>query len=65
MRLLFWRSHGGHPGKKLDAIEQQAAKTHKQNIKNIVESRKEAAKLKVALKQNNITLQLAKAIGHN
>lgn len=64
MKLRFWRSHGGRPSKQLDAIEQQAAKTHKENIKRIVDTRKDAVILNRALKQNNITLQLAKAIGH-
>lgn len=64
MKLLFWRSHGSRPGKKLDAIEQQAQKTHKENIKRIVATRKDAVILNKALRQNNITLQLAKAIGH-
>lgn len=64
MKLLFWRRNGGRPSKQLDAIEQQAKKTHKENIKKIVETRKDAVILNRALKQNNITLQLAKAIGH-
>jgi len=64
MRWLFWRKHGAHPSKQLDAIEVEAAKTHKENIKNIVKSRKDAGKVIVELKRNNITLELAKAIGH-
>lgn len=64
MRLLFWRKHGPHPSKKLDAIEEAAAKTHQENIKNIVKSRKDAGKVIAELKRNNITLELAKAIGH-
>lgn len=65
MKLLFWRRNGGRPSEQLDAIEKEAAKTHKKNIKKIVAARQDAAKLNVVLKQNNITLQLAKAIGHN
>lgn len=64
MRLLFWKRDGVPAGKKLDAIEVQAAKTHKQNIDKIVKSRKQAATVIVELKRNNITLELAKAIGH-
>lgn len=64
MKLIFWRRNGGRPSKQLDAIEEQAAMTHKKNIEKIVKSRKEAVKLNTVLKQNNITIELAKAIGH-
>lgn len=64
MKLLFWRKHGKRPSKQLDAIEKQATKTHQQNIARIVKSRKDAVTLSVVLKQNNITIELAKAIGH-
>lgn len=64
MKLIFWRRNGGRPSKQLDAIEEQAATTHKKNIEKIVKSRKEAVKLNTVLKQNNITIELAKAIGH-
>ena len=65
MKLLFWRRNGWRPSAQLDAAEQQAKKTHQKNIRKIVEARKDAVKLNVVLKQNNITLQLAKATGHN
>lgn len=64
MKWLFWRKHGTHPTKKLDAIQAEAAKTHRKNIQKIVQSRKDAGKVIVELKRNNITLELAKAIGH-
>lgn len=64
MKWLFWKKHGAHPSRKLDAIEVQAAKTHQQNIKKIVKSRGDAVKVIKELKRNNITLELAKAIGH-
>lgn len=64
MKLKFWERNGSRPSKQLDAIERQAAETHKENIKRIVATRKDAVILNRALKQNNITLQLAKAIGH-
>lgn len=64
MKWLFWRKHGTHPTRQLDAIEVEAAETHKKNIQNIIKSRKDAGKVIVELKRNNITLELAKAIGH-
>lgn len=64
MKWLFWRKHGTHPSQKLDAMGKNAALTHQKNIENIKKSRKAAAKAIVELKRNNITLELAKAIGH-
>lgn len=64
MNLLFWRRHGRRPSKQLDAIDKEVEKTHKENIKKIVNTRKDAVKLNTVLKQNNITIELAKAIGH-
>lgn len=64
MKLLFWKKHGAQPSKQLDAIEKQAAKTHEDNISKIVKSREDAGRVIKELKRNNITLELAKAIGH-
>ena len=64
MNLLFWKKHGPHKAEQLDAIEKKAVKTHRQNINNIVKSRQKAVTLKQVLKENNITIELAKAIGH-
>lgn len=64
-KLVFWRRNGKRPSEQLDAIEKAATKTHQQNIQKIVSSRKDAVILSKELRQNNITLQLAKAIGHN
>lgn len=64
MKFLFWRKHGKQPLKQLDADDKKAAQTHQKNIDRIVKSRKDAGKLIVELKRNNITLELAKAIGH-
>lgn len=64
MKLLFWRQDGKSKTTRLDAIEEQAIETHRKNIEEIVKSRETAVKLKTVLKQNNITIELAKAIGH-
>lgn len=64
MRLIFWRKDGTRTSKKLEEAERAAVQAHKENIQNIVKSRREAVKLKTVLKQNNITIELAKAIGH-
>lgn len=64
MKLLFWRKHGAHKAAQLDAISEKASKTHRQNINKIVKSRQKAVTLKEVLKENNITIELAKAIGH-
>jgi len=64
MKWLFWKKHGSHKKAQLDAIEKQATKTHKQNINKIVKSREKAVTLKKVLKENNITIELARAIGH-
>lgn len=53
-----------HRKEQLDEIDQRASEVHKKNINKIVKSRENAVKLKIALKENNITLELAKAIGH-
>jgi phosphoserine phosphatase len=64
MWLPFRRKHGSHKIEQLDAIEEQAAKTHRRNVNRIVKSRQKADTLKKVLKENNITIELAKAIGH-
>lgn len=65
MKLLFWKhKHGHHRKEQLDAAEQQARKTHQENIKSIVKSRQKAVTLNKALKQNNIVFQLANVTGH-
>lgn len=64
MHLLFWRKHGQHKKEQLDAIEKAATQTHQENISNIVKTRKDAVTLKKVLEKNNITIGLAKAIGH-
>lgn len=64
MNLLFWKPRNKEKQAELDAIEVSAAKTHRQNINNIVKSRQKAVKLNVALKQNNIVFQLAHVTGH-
>lgn len=64
MRLLFWRKHGPHKKAQLEALEKAARKTHQKNIDSIVKSRAKAYNLKKVLKENNITIELAKAIGH-
>lgn len=64
MSILFWRKHGPHKKAQLDAIDQAATKTHRRNIRNIVKSRQKAVTLKRVLQENNITIELAKAIGH-
>jgi hypothetical protein len=64
MEWLFWKKHGAHPSKKLDTIGAAASETHKKNIQKIIKARKDAGKSIVELKRNNITLELAKAIGH-
>jgi hypothetical protein len=63
MRFLFWRKNKGKL-EELNAIEQKAALTHKENIGKITKAREKSDKLKAVLKQNNITIELAKAIGH-
>lgn len=64
MRLIFWKRDGVSTKEKLNAAEKTAATTHKKNIQKIVNSRKDAGKVIKELKRNNITLELAKAIGH-
>lgn len=65
MRLLFWQDkHGQHKKAQLDAIDKAAAKTHQKNISNIKKTRQDAVTLKRVLEKNNITIGLAKAIGH-
>jgi hypothetical protein len=64
MRLIFWIRDGTATKKQLEAVEKAAAATHKKNIAKIVKSRKDAGKVIAELKRNNITLELAKAIGH-
>lgn len=64
MRLIFWKRDRVSTKEKLNAVEKAAAKTHKKNIQKIVNSRKDAGKVIKELKRNNITLELAKAIGH-
>ena len=64
MGVLFWKRHTTHKSEQLDSIEAEAKKTHKKNISNIVKSRQKAVTLNKVLKQNNITLELAKAAGH-
>jgi hypothetical protein len=64
MRLIFWKRDGNSTKKQLDAVEKAAATTHRKNIEKIVNSRKDAGKVIKELKRNNITLELAKAIGH-
>lgn len=49
---------------KLAEAENAAAKVHKTNIIKIKQTREKADTLNKVLKQNNITLQLAKAMGH-
>lgn len=62
MPKLLW--FGKEKKKELAKIEEQAAKTHQKNISKIVQSRKNADKLKEVLEQNNIIIQIAGAIGH-
>lgn len=64
MRFIFWRKDGVPAKKQLEAIEEVAAQTHRKNIEKIVNSRKDAGKVIKELQRNNITLELAKAIGH-
>lgn len=64
MRLIFWKRDGDSVSKKLDAEEKAAVTTHRKNIEKIVNSRKDAGKVIKELKRNNITLELAKAVGH-
>jgi hypothetical protein len=64
MRLIFWKRDGNSTRDQLNAAEEAAAKTHRKNIEKIVNSRKDAGKVIKELKRNNITLELAKAIGH-
>lgn len=61
MQLLFWRKR---KKQELDEIERTAAKTHRENISTIVQSRKNVDKLKQVLEKNNIVIELASAIGH-
>lgn len=64
MRLIFWKRDGQSAKQKLEAVEKTATTTHRKNIEKIVNSRKDAGKVIKELKRNNITLELAKAIGH-
>ena len=64
MRLIFWKRDGESAKTKFDAAEKVAATTHRKNIQKIVKSREDAGKVIKELKRNNITLELAKAIGH-
>jgi hypothetical protein len=64
MRLIFWKRDGESANEKLKAAEKTAATTHRKNIQKIVKSREDAGKVIKELKRNNITLELAKAIGH-
>ena len=64
MRLIFWKRDGSSTTKKLAEVEKVAATTHRKNIEKIVKSRQDAGKVIKELKRNNITLELAKAIGH-
>lgn len=59
MKLLFWNRK---QAAALDEAEVKAASVHKKNITKIVETRKKADTLSAVLKQNNITLRLAKAM---
>lgn len=64
MRLFFWRKHRSHKKEQLDSLERQAAAAHRKNVNKIVRTRQKADTLKKVLKENNITIELAKAIGH-
>jgi hypothetical protein len=46
----------------LEELSKQATVKHRENLSNIVETRKNVDKLNVVLKQNNIVLQLAHVI---
>lgn len=63
MPKLLW--FGQKKKQELADIEKQAALTHRKNISKIVQSRKNADKLKEVLEQNNIIVQIAGAIGHH
>lgn len=62
MKLLFWRNK--KLTTELEAIEREATKVHKKNITKIRATRSKADTLNTVLRENNITLQLARAIGH-
>lgn len=53
-----------HEKEAIAARERKAELEHKKNINKIVQARKKADTLKRVLKENNITIELAKAIGH-
>lgn len=48
----------------IEAADKQATKVHRQNISKIVQSRQSADKVERVLRQNGITIQIAKAMGH-
>lgn len=48
----------------IEAADKAATRVHRQNISKIVQSRETADKLEKVLKQNGITIQIAKAMGH-
>jgi hypothetical protein len=64
MRLIFWRKNGRPTKEQLATVEKAATTTHRKNIAKIVKSREDAGKVIKELKRNNITLELARAIGH-
>ena len=62
MKILFWRNK--KQTARLDQLEVEASKIHRQNIDNIREKRQNVDTLKTVLKQNNIVFQLAHVTGH-
>lgn len=61
MIKLLWRKRSK---RELDELEKKAMLTHRENIDKIVNSRNSVDKLKRVLSENNITIELARAMGH-
>lgn len=61
MNLSFWRRQ---KKEEIAAAGQTAASIHRSNIDKIVKSREKVVELNRVLRQNNIIIELAKAMGH-
>jgi ribosome maturation protein Sdo1 len=63
MKLMFWSKKKRE--RELERKQDAATAVHQQNISNIVQSREPAYRLKEALEQNQIVIQIAGAVGHH
>lgn len=63
MKILFWKTNKVAQD-KIQAIDAAALKTHEKTLETMHQAKQNSDKLKAVLKKNNITIELAKAMGH-